>query len=163
MRQRTQPSEERDRAQTREPRTARVRVKGISWWATTLNVASFSGVLTILGVLFVLGPHGSTVSADENRNLSPVPEFTWESLFHGDYTRRVEAWVADRFPRRNNFIEVANWLKEWRGLSVDETFYAVTVQEGDRRRGLGRRLRGPGSRLEARVYIRTLSVDGGSR
>lgn len=123
-------NEEEDRAQTQEPHTPPVRVDALSKWATTLNVASFSGALTILGVLFVLGPHGQTVSADENRTLSPVPEFTWEGLFEGDYTRRVEAWVADHFPRRNNFIEVANWLKEQRGLSVDETFYAVTIQEG---------------------------------
>ena len=95
------------------------------------NVVSFQVVLTVIGALFVLAPDGQAISAGENRKLASMPEFTWNELYDGKYTRGIEAYVADHFPQRDKFMELAGWLKSLRGLSVESGMhYAVNINEG---------------------------------
>lgn len=44
----------------------------------------------------------------ENRTLTQLPEFSWESLKDGSYTAAVEEYFADQFPLRD----------EWTGLKA---------------------------------------------
>ena len=43
-------------------------------------------------------------SETENRTLEQFPEFSWESLVDGSYTESVEAYFADQFPMRDQWM-----------------------------------------------------------
>lgn len=47
-------------------------------------------------------------SETENRTLAQWPEFSWEALKNGSYTKKVEEYFADQFPMRD----------EWTGLKA---------------------------------------------
>jgi hypothetical protein len=92
-----------------------------------VNVASLAVVLAVLGLWFVveqsLGGDGPAVSELENRSLAPLPVFSWSALKKGDYTRGLDAYVADHFPFREPFLELADVLKGARGIQVDDVVY----------------------------------------
>lgn len=70
-------------------------------------------LLTILFCLFIGGftlSHIITPDRDyserENRVLQNLPEFTFESLFSGDYTSDMTKYLSDQFPARDLFVSV---------------------------------------------------------
>lgn len=55
-----------------------------------------------LAVLCFLKPADS-YSASERRELAQVPEYSWEALRTGQYTAKLEEYVVDQFPMREQF------------------------------------------------------------
>ncbi|MFR1707485.1 MAG: DHHW family protein [Clostridium sp.] len=45
-------------------------------------------------------------SEEENRNLSGKPEFSFSSLFKGNYTKNYESYISDQFPGRRFFVSI---------------------------------------------------------
>lgn len=43
-------------------------------------------------------------SEAENRTLTQLPEFSWETLVDGSYTKAVESYFADQFPLRDQWM-----------------------------------------------------------
>lgn len=78
------------------------------------NVASFMGALTVMGILFAVLPR-IDASEVERRNLATFPALDLESLASGDFTRGVDAFVADHIPFREALVETAFWLRDHRG------------------------------------------------
>ena len=55
------------------------------------------------GVMHLILPDRE-FSPMENRNLSQLPEFSWQSLKEGTYTADLEEYLADQFPLRDSWI-----------------------------------------------------------
>ncbi|HHT24941.1 MAG TPA: hypothetical protein GXZ76_05425 [Clostridiaceae bacterium] len=64
---------------------------------------SFFIFLLIFGLLFLVWKK-QDVSEMEKRALQQKPELTSERLFSGEYGKEVEAYYADQFPMRNQFM-----------------------------------------------------------
>ena len=68
----------------------------------------------ILGILFGIIVFGffaasfilpkKTFSDLENRVLSQVPSFSYDTLIEGRYTSKIESYINDHFPLRSNFV-----------------------------------------------------------
>jgi hypothetical protein len=77
-------------------------------------------LLVGLGVVFIAEYESrQTVSTTENRRLAVWPELTQVSLLDGSFARAVELYVADHFPLREYFTEIASLVKTSRGLMLD--------------------------------------------
>ena len=82
------------------------------------NIGTFAGALALVGILFALMPRLET-SEIERRTLATFPSFTMSSLASGEYTRGIDAFVADHIPFREALVETAFWLRDHRGPSAD--------------------------------------------
>lgn len=98
---------------------------------TLVNALALPVLCVVGGVWFALDPHSETVSEVENRALATFPDFTWERLARGHYTRDLDQYVADHFPLRERFVSVAFWVKAHRGPQRDTAVYdAPTLDKG---------------------------------
>jgi hypothetical protein len=82
--------------------------------------------LVVLGMMFAAS---LVVSGDErrsereNRTLAAWPTASFAALRDGSYTRAIDAWVADHFPLRERFLDVAAACKDARGFAVDNAVF----------------------------------------
>lgn len=69
-----------------------------------LNICLFAG---IIGSAFVFNVIKSdqVFSANENRNLAQLPEFSFKKLFKDQYTSEFEKYVTDQFIFRDQWVE----------------------------------------------------------
>ena len=87
--------------------------------AQAFNVGVLVAVIAVIGGASLLLPK-PTVSEVEKRELEPLPDFSWEALFSGDYAAKLDLHYADTFPARERFVELAAQSEDWRGLRADE-------------------------------------------
>ncbi|HHU53117.1 MAG TPA: hypothetical protein GXZ43_03425 [Clostridiaceae bacterium] len=64
---------------------------------------SFFIFLIIFGLLFMIWKK-QDISETEKRHLQQKPELTSEKLFNGEYSKEFEAYYADQFPMRDQFM-----------------------------------------------------------
>jgi hypothetical protein len=79
----------------------------------------FFAVLTIMGLVFLFQKQ-ETRSIVEKRPLKEFPEWNYDSIYQGKYTRALDDYVADHFPGREDLVSFALWLKEKKGYHSDE-------------------------------------------
>ena len=84
-----------------------------------VNFCVFFAVLTIMGIWFLLQKQ-ETKSIVEKRLLKDFPEFNYDSIYHGKYTRAIDDYVADHFPYRDKLVSFALRLKELKGYHSNE-------------------------------------------
>lgn len=93
---------------------------------------SLAYILTI-GLVFVLMAlvmnvfPRSTYSELEQRDLAVFPEFSFSTLFSGDFTESVSSWFSDTEPYRDHFMKLSMDVKAARRMSFGEeqiTFHA---------------------------------------
>ena len=65
-----------------------------------------------LGFWSLVNTHGE-VSEWEKRALKKAPDFSWESLFSGQYTKELEEYYADTFPAREVFMDMSAFMGEF--------------------------------------------------
>lgn len=91
-----------------------------SRWTRIVHGLLMSLLLTALGIIFLAEYESrQSVSATENRRLAVWPELTQESLLDGSFARGIESYVADHFPLRDYFTQLATLVKTNRGLTLD--------------------------------------------
>lgn len=63
---------------------------------------------TMLLSLFLLSvlDTDKTVSESENRTLAQMPKITWQTLTNGDFAKDFDAYYADTFPHREQFLQI---------------------------------------------------------
>ncbi|NLJ70048.1 MAG: hypothetical protein GX328_01095 [Clostridiaceae bacterium] len=66
---------------------------------------SFFIFLVVFGLLFLVWKK-QDISEMEKRTLQQKPKLTSERLFSGEYGKEFEAYYADQFPMRNQFMEL---------------------------------------------------------
>lgn len=70
-------------------------------------------------------------SESENRYLAKLPEFTFESLKEGEYTKDLQSYLSDNFPFRNGFMglkaetEIALGKREINGIYIADDGYLI--------------------------------------
>ncbi len=69
-------------------------------WAEALIFLAFIGVFFVLNLVLP----DRQFSEQENRNLQTLPEFSFKSLFEGDYTSKFESYTTDQFTFRDEWI-----------------------------------------------------------
>ena len=84
-----------------------------------LNFALFFTVIAVVGVLAVALPKPK-ISEYEKRDLAAMPQFTWQALFSGSYTKDLELFFADTFPAREKFVEISARMEDMRGMRMDD-------------------------------------------
>src|SRR5438067_839466 len=70
---------------------------------SVINIAVFVIILIGGGIASILMPR-KPVSEAEKRQLAQLPEFSWDNLFHGKYTQKLEDSYADNFPYRDPMV-----------------------------------------------------------
>jgi len=84
------------------------------------------GLVGVLGIFFALTLDvNKSVSELENRRLASWPALTSESLLDGSYSRDIEKYVADHFPVRGWFTEVAFAIRAYRGFHTGDRVIQV--------------------------------------
>lgn len=98
---------------------------------TLLNALALPVLCLVGGVWFLADDHDETFSDVENRELAKFPDFTWDRLARGHYTRDLDQYVADHFPLREHFVSVAFWVRAHRGPQRDTAVYdAPSLDKG---------------------------------
>ena len=93
------------------------------------------GAIAICGVFLLFGKR-SDFSAEENRKLATMPEFSWNSYLNGEYTADVAAYYNDTVPMRSTFKRMISSMQNLKGLPSDEDknaefFGNVAVKQQD--------------------------------
>ena len=83
----------------------RRKARGIQRILCLVAVVLFVVPLFALGVTSLLDTD-QTISEKENRTLKARPEFSFQALFDGSYTKDFEEYYADTFPLRDFFLSV---------------------------------------------------------
>jgi len=76
-----------------------------------VNIVLFVAILFIGGILSIALPK-KKISEDEKRVLTQMPTFSFDSLFHGKYTQKMENYYADNFPYRDHFVAFSSSMKD---------------------------------------------------
>ncbi len=91
-----------------------------SRWTRIVHGLLMSLLLSVLGIIFIAEYESrQSVSTTENRRLAVWPELTQESVLDGSFARGIESYVADHFPLRDYFTQLATLVKTNRGLALD--------------------------------------------
>lgn len=83
-------------------------------------------LLALLGAVFValaLLGGAESMSTRENRTLAVWPTLSRQTIADGSWARDVDSFVADRFPFRDTFLDVAATMADLRGLDAREEVY----------------------------------------
>ncbi len=86
-----------------------------------VKIASVAVCLLLIFVIGILAwalPQ-PTYSEYEKRDLNQMPEFSFESLFKGEYTLGIELAYADTFTFRESFVKLQSWMEDIRGIHID--------------------------------------------
>lgn len=87
----------------------------------------------IMALVFLIFIFGSTIfniiksdkefSAEENRNLSKKPKFTFESFINGDFSKEYTDYLSDQFIGRSSFVAIKGKFDNLQGKSSINNVY----------------------------------------
>ena len=92
-----------------------------------LNSFLFVIILITVGVLFLVLPK-EKISVDEKRTLKQFPVLSEESLLSGKYFEDIDLYYSDNFIYRNDIIEFASELKQFKGIKNEEIQYFTKIK-----------------------------------
>ncbi len=84
-----------------------------------INVIVFCGVL-LIGAIASLAMKKDKISVMENRKLAEFPTYTDSTFWKGKYFKGINAWYADNFPFRDNWISASDKLRNSLGFTSSE-------------------------------------------
>lgn len=87
-------------------------------------------VIAAFVVVFNFFPR-SEYSELERRELSRFPEFSFESLTSGEFTKGVSSWYSDTEPYRDVFMTISMEVRQWRALHIGAEEEQVTFVTGE--------------------------------
>lgn len=97
------------------------------FWARLASLAAIVPAYLILLVCAVFLPR-STVSNIEKRNLSTMPEFSWESYLSGQYTADVAHFFDDTVPFRDSLKQAASRFTNLFGIKYNDVQISGTME-----------------------------------
>jgi hypothetical protein len=97
-----------------------------------LNLILFLLFIFGFGILNLIHSQSQSqkVSDLEQREITPLPEFTKDRFFEGDFTRDFDNYFSDNFAFRTSLVQVGTGLKELKGFP-DQDGASIVVQGGD--------------------------------
>lgn len=101
--------------------------------SSIIRAVGIMGAIAACGVFLLLGERPS-FSSEENRMLSTMPEFSWNSYLNGEYTDGISNFYNDTVPMRSTFKRMISSMQNFKGLPSDknenvEFFGYVSVKE----------------------------------
>ncbi|MBO6054979.1 MAG: hypothetical protein J6P31_05605, partial [Oscillospiraceae bacterium] len=94
--------------------------------------------LLVVGIVSLVDTD-PTVSMEENRKLATKPEFSFESLFKGNYISDLENYYADTFPMRDRFTRAnkqLNGFYHYSSKSEEGTMLLIDASSGAEQGGM---------------------------
>lgn len=91
-----------------------IKIRRISY---TMASMLFIVTLTALFAVSLDFPDRPSFSENEKRELAKFPEFSFGSLFNGDYFNGINSWFSDTFPFRDSLIKCSSDIKRLMGMS----------------------------------------------
>ena len=85
--------------------------------------AVFLSIVTLLNIFF---PTRAEISEEEKRELAKFPEFSFSSLFSGEFFSGLQSYVGDHFWQREKLVNLSADMKRLDGFSLKiggKTFY----------------------------------------
>ena len=71
------------------------------------------GVMVFLGIyLYVFAEREASFEESENRTLAPLPDFSAESVFGGNWSQSMENWMSDHTPFRKETIGISRTIRQ---------------------------------------------------
>ncbi len=86
--------------------------------SSIIRSAVIMGLIILCGAFLLFGER-SDFSAEENRKLATMPEFSWSSYLNGEYTEGVASYYNDTVPMRSTFKKAISYMQNWKGLPSD--------------------------------------------
>ena len=71
----------------------------------------------------------STFSELEKRDLAAFPEFSWDKLFSGEYTKEISSWFSDSEPYRDTFMAWSMEFDQAKRLSIGEDDVKIQISQ----------------------------------
>ena len=81
-----------------------------------INVLIVVYFLAVVGTVALINPARQTVSVIEKRELAKKPEFSFQAVKNGSYTKDLSTFFADTFPLRDTLIKAASEIKDGMGF-----------------------------------------------
>ncbi len=95
-----------------------------------INVLVVVYFIAVVGTVALINPARQTVSVIEKRELAKKPEFSFQSLKEGSYTKGLSVFFADTFPLRDRLIKDASEIKDAMGFRLGGAkLYGAAEQE----------------------------------
>ncbi len=79
-------------------------------------------------VTVVILPKDENSAKQENRNLAAMPQFSWENLISGNFSRDFETYISDNVGYRSVFTNISSGYKSSKGINK---FGKVVDTNGD--------------------------------
>ncbi|MBQ4103488.1 MAG: hypothetical protein IJC90_03390 [Clostridia bacterium] len=112
-----QPKHKKQNHKSSKTKTEVIVIKQKPKREEVIKIASFFITLYLGTVLAFIIPLRPTYSETEKRSLQEFPEFTFESLYKGDYFDNITLWFSDTFPLREGMTKINTALKSLSGFS----------------------------------------------
>lgn len=94
-------------------------------------ITLFVGILSIFGILLIILPK-QEISQIEQKKLAKFPQFAINTLFSGAYMDSIDIYVAEHFPMRFFFLELADALERNKGLKSEEEAIYTGIEVVDK-------------------------------
>lgn len=92
-----------------------------------LNVILFFTIIFGLSLTLLFLPKQKH-SNDEKRDLAVFPKFTTESYLEGEWTKKIDGFIDDHFPFRNEFIFLTPYFHASKGFELKNTEKVFVVK-----------------------------------
>lgn len=86
--------------------------------------------LVLLGLLFIFWPT-EAISQAEQRALAQFPDFSWDSLYKGDFSAGLDSYYADQFPLREGLLDLNRSMKNLLTFTPggEDQIHLITAQK----------------------------------
>lgn len=101
--------------------------------SSLIRSVGIMGVMIFCAAFLLFGKR-SDFSAEENRKLATMPEFSLNSYLSGEYTEGVSVYYNDTVPMRSTFKKAISSMQNWKGIPTNneedaEFFGNVSVKD----------------------------------
>ncbi len=91
-----------------------------------LFIRLWMALLALLGIYYLLfAPRNSEYSQAENRTLAAFPDISLENIFSGKFGEEMESYLLDRFPGRNEVINMTDRLENALSFASHDEYLLV--------------------------------------
>ena len=74
-----------------------------------ITVTLFLLLIGVFSFVVLVLPKDETAAVKENRTLAELPEFSFDALFRGEFTRDFETYLSDNVGYRSFFTDISSY------------------------------------------------------
>ena len=81
-----------------------------------ITVTLFLLLIGVFSFVVLVLPKDETAAVKENRTLAELPEFSFDALFRGEFTRDFETYLSDNVGYRSFFTDISSYYEDSKGV-----------------------------------------------